>query len=262
MQSTGPDLTETTTAPREPTDVEPTIGNPVVTECIVAEPTPAPAQPPAQASLLPEEPVATASPEPATASAAAEPAAVPPAEPDAAASEAAPAELAMPVSEPVASEPEAAASPAVASDPGDDSEDQPSLIPIVEGAPPEPPRTIFADLGLSDEVLRAIDDMGYKYPTPIQEQAIPYVLMNRDVMGTAQTGTGKTASFTLPMLDILSGSRARARMPRSLILEPTRELALQVAENFVQYGKYLKLTHALIIGGESMSDQKEILNRG
>jgi len=82
------------------------------------------------------------------------------------------------------------------------------------------------------------------------------------VMGTAQTGTGKTAGFTLPMLDILSGSRARARMPRSLILEPTRELALQVAENFVQYGKYLKLTHALIIGGESMSDQKEILNRG
>jgi superfamily II DNA/RNA helicase len=81
-------------------------------------------------------------------------------------------------------------------------------------------------------------------------------------MGTAQTGTGKTAGFTLPMLDILSGSRARARMPRSLILEPTRELALQVAENFVEYGKYLKLTHALIIGGESMSDQKEVLNRG
>ena len=104
--------------------------------------------------------------------------------------------------------------------------------------------------------------MGYRYPTPIQEQAIPYVLMGRDVMGTAQTGTGKTAGFTLPMLDILSGSRARARMPRSLILEPTRELALQVAENFVQYGKYLKLTHALIIGGESMSDQKDVLNRG
>ncbi|MDR3529554.1 MAG: DEAD/DEAH box helicase [Rhodopila sp.] len=104
--------------------------------------------------------------------------------------------------------------------------------------------------------------MGYRHPTPIQEQAIPYVLMGRDVLGTAQTGTGKTAGFTLPMLDILSGSRARARMPRSLILEPTRELALQVAENFVQYGKYLKLTHALIIGGESMSDQKEVLNRG
>ncbi|MBN8873684.1 MAG: DEAD/DEAH box helicase [Rhodospirillales bacterium] len=104
--------------------------------------------------------------------------------------------------------------------------------------------------------------MGYRHPTPIQEQAIPYVLMGRDVLGVAQTGTGKTASFTLPMLDILAGSRARARMPRSLILEPTRELALQVAENFVMYGKYLKLTHALIIGGESMSDQKDVLMRG
>ncbi len=99
-------------------------------------------------------------------------------------------------------------------------------------------------------------------PTPIQRQAIPWVLMGRDLLGCAQTGTGKTAGFTLPMLDILSGSRARARMPRSLILEPTRELALQVAENFLQYGKYLKLTHALIIGGESMSDQKDLLMRG
>ena len=126
----------------------------------------------------------------------------------------------------------------------------------------ESARAIFADLGLSEEVLRAVGDMGYVYPTPIQEQAIPYVLMGRDVLGTAQTGTGKTASFTLPMMDILSGSRARARMPRSLILEPTRELAMQVAENFAMYGKYLKLTHALIIGGESMSDQKEILNKG
>ena len=128
--------------------------------------------------------------------------------------------------------------------------------------PEEPGRPLFSDLGLSEGVLQAIADMGYRHPTPIQEQAIPYVLMGRDVMGTAQTGTGKTAGFTLPMLDILSGSRARARMPRSLILEPTRELALQVAENFVQYGKYLKLTHALIIGGESMSDQKEVLNKG
>ena len=98
--------------------------------------------------------------------------------------------------------------------------------------------------------------MGYRHPTPIQEQAIPVVLMTRDVLGVAQTGTGKTAGFTLPMLDILAGSRARGWMQRSLILEPTRELALQVAENFVQYGKYLKLTHALIIGGESMSDQR------
>ena len=99
-------------------------------------------------------------------------------------------------------------------------------IPISDGPPPDVVKTVFADLGLSEEVLRAIADMGYRHPTPIQEQAIPFVLMGRDVMGTAQTGTGKTASFTLPMLDILSGSRARARMPRSLILEPTRELAL------------------------------------
>ena len=134
--------------------------------------------------------------------------------------------------------------------------------PVGPDLPAEPVRTLFADLGLSDEILRAIDDMGYRHPTPIQEQAIPYVLMGRDVMGTAQTGTGKTGGFTLPMLDILSGSRARARMPRSLILEPTRELALQVAENFVMYGKYLKLTHALIIGGESMADQRDILTRG
>ncbi len=123
-------------------------------------------------------------------------------------------------------------------------------------------RKTFADLGLSDSVLKAVAEKGYIHPTPIQEQAIPYVLMGRDVLGAAQTGTGKTAGFTLPMLDILTGSRARARMPRSLILEPTRELALQVAENFVQYGKYLKLTHALIIGGESMSDQKDVLMRG
>ena len=134
--------------------------------------------------------------------------------------------------------------------------------PMIDAEPPEDPRPTFADLGLSEAVLRAIADMGYRHPTPIQEQAIPFVLMGRDVMGTAQTGTGKTAGFTLPMLDILTGSRARARMPRSLILEPTRELALQVAENFVQYGKYLKLTHALIIGGESMTDQKDVLMRG
>ena len=120
----------------------------------------------------------------------------------------------------------------------------------------------FAALGLSEPILRALHDKGYLNPTPIQEQAIPSVLMGRDVLGCAQTGTGKTAGFTLPMLDILSGSRARARMPRSLILEPTRELALQVAENFVQYGKYLKLNHALLIGGESMSDQKDALTKG
>ena len=135
-------------------------------------------------------------------------------------------------------------------------------IAVAEPISEEAPRPLFADLGLSESVLRAIAEMGYRHPTPIQEQAIPVVLMGRDVLGAAQTGTGKTASFTLPMLDILTGSRARARMPRSLILEPTRELALQVAENFVQYGKYLKLTHALIIGGESMTDQKDVLMRG
>ena len=120
----------------------------------------------------------------------------------------------------------------------------------------------FAPLGLSEPILRALADKGYLQPTPIQAQAIPTVLMGRDVMAVAQTGTGKTAGFTLPMIDILSGSRSRARMPRSLILEPTRELALQVAENFVAYGKYQKLNHALLIGGESMNDQKEALTKG
>ena len=120
----------------------------------------------------------------------------------------------------------------------------------------------FTDLGLSDEVLRAVSDAGYTEPTPIQKQAIPYVLMGRDILGCAQTGTGKTASFTLPMIDILVGGRARARMPRTLILEPTRELATQVAENFETYGKYNNLTKALIIGGESMEDQSRLLDRG
>ncbi|HTU54523.1 MAG TPA: DEAD/DEAH box helicase [Acetobacteraceae bacterium] len=121
---------------------------------------------------------------------------------------------------------------------------------------------LFSDLGLSEPTLRAVAEKGYLHPTPIQAQAIPVVLMGRDVLGCAETGTGKTAGFTLPMIDILSGSRGRARMPRSLILEPTRELALQVAENFVLYGKHQKLTHALLIGGESVSDQREVLARG
>jgi superfamily II DNA/RNA helicase len=95
----------------------------------------------------------------------------------------------------------------------------------------------FEELGLSPEVLSAVQDAGYQTPTPIQTQAVPYVLMGRDVLGCAQTGTGKTASFTLPMIDVLASGRARARMPRSLILEPTRELATQVAENFEKYGK-------------------------
>ena len=120
----------------------------------------------------------------------------------------------------------------------------------------------FTDLGLSPEVLKAIDDAGYTTPTPIQEQAIPIVLMGRDVLGCAQTGTGKTASFTLPMIDILARGRARARMPRSLILEPTRELAAQVSENFERYGKYNKLSMALLIGGSSFVEQEKKLDRG
>jgi len=120
----------------------------------------------------------------------------------------------------------------------------------------------FSDLGLSEDVLRAIADAGYSEPTPIQAEAIPYVLMGRDICGCAQTGTGKTASFTLPMIDILAAGRAKARMPRSLILEPTRELAAQVADSFDTYGKYHKLTHALLIGGENLSDQAKVLNRG
>ncbi|MBU6418632.1 MAG: DEAD/DEAH box helicase [Proteobacteria bacterium] len=136
----------------------------------------------------------------------------------------------------------------------------PANSPEVEAALVE--AADFASLGLSEPILSALAEKGYSKPTPIQAQAIPVVLMGRDVLGVAQTGTGKTAGFTLPMLDILAGSRARARMPRSLILEPTRELALQVAENFVQYGKNLKLNHALLIGGESMADQKAVLTKG
>lgn len=122
--------------------------------------------------------------------------------------------------------------------------------------------TSFKELGLSAEILRAVSEAGYETPTPIQAQAIPYVLMNRDIMGGAQTGTGKTASFTLPMIDILAQGRARARMPRSLILEPTRELAAQVAEQFDIYGKHQNLSKALLIGGVSFEDQDRLLDRG
>jgi superfamily II DNA/RNA helicase len=120
----------------------------------------------------------------------------------------------------------------------------------------------FADLGLSDELLKAVTESGYTEPTPIQAQAIPPVLMMKDIIGIAQTGTGKTASFVLPMIDILAHGRSRARMPRSLILEPTRELAAQVAENFEKYGKYHKLSMALLIGGVSMGDQVKALEKG
>ena len=119
----------------------------------------------------------------------------------------------------------------------------------------------FADLGLSDELLRALSDSAYSEPTPIQQQAIPSVLMGRDLIGIAQTGTGKTAAFVLPMIDVLHHGRTRARMPRSLILEPTRELAAQVAENFEKYGKYQKLSMALLIGGVQMGDQVKALEK-
>lgn len=120
----------------------------------------------------------------------------------------------------------------------------------------------FADLGLSEELLHAVAEAGYTEPTPIQASAIPSVLMMRDLIGIAQTGTGKTASFVLPMIDILAQGRSRARMPRSLILEPTRELAAQVAENFEAYGKFHKLSMALLIGGVSMGDQIKALEKG
>src|SRR5277367_5629879 len=120
----------------------------------------------------------------------------------------------------------------------------------------------FSNLGLSDKVLAAVAATGYTTPTPIQEQAIPHVLARRDVLGIAQTGTGKTAAFVLPMLTILEKGRARARMPRTLILEPTRELAAQVKENFDRYGAGQKLNVALLIGGVSFGDQDTKLTRG
>jgi superfamily II DNA/RNA helicase len=132
----------------------------------------------------------------------------------------------------------------------------------VQPAGDDTPKFSFADLGLSPEVMRAIEDSGYTSPTPIQEKAIPKVLEGRDVLGIAQTGTGKTGAFTIPMIEILAKGRSRARMPRTLILEPTRELAAQVAEAFDKYGKYHKLTKALLIGGVSFGDQDALLARG
>ena len=120
----------------------------------------------------------------------------------------------------------------------------------------------FKDLDLDPKVLQAIEEAGYSEPTPIQAAAIPEALVGRDVLGIAQTGTGKTASFTLPMITMLAKGRARARMPRSLILCPTRELAAQVAENFEIYGKYHKLSMALLIGGVSFKDQDKLIDRG
>ena len=121
---------------------------------------------------------------------------------------------------------------------------------------------LFSDLDLDPKVTKAVEEAGYDAPTPIQAGAIPEALKGRDVLGIAQTGTGKTASFTLPMITILAKGRARARMPRSLILCPTRELAAQVAENFEKYGKYHKLSMALLIGGVNFKDQDKLIDRG
>ncbi len=122
--------------------------------------------------------------------------------------------------------------------------------------------TKFSDLNLDKKVLKAVEETGYESPTPIQAGAIPPALEGRDVLGIAQTGTGKTASFTLPMITALKRGRARARMPRSLVLAPTRELAAQVAENFDAYAKYTKLTKALLIGGVSFKEQDALIDRG
>ncbi|MCG7572263.1 DEAD/DEAH box helicase [Phaeobacter sp. CNT1-3] len=122
--------------------------------------------------------------------------------------------------------------------------------------------TKFSDLKLAPKVLKAVEEAGYESPTPIQAGAIPPALEGRDVLGIAQTGTGKTASFTLPMISLLARGRARARMPRSLVLCPTRELAAQVAENFDTYTKHLKLTKALLIGGVSFKEQEALIDRG
>ncbi len=122
--------------------------------------------------------------------------------------------------------------------------------------------TKFSDLNLNPKVLKAIEEAGYETPTPIQAGAIPPALEGRDVLGIAQTGTGKTASFVLPMITLLARGRARARMPRSLVLCPTRELAAQVAENFDTYTKHLKLTKALLIGGVSFKEQDKLIDKG
>ena len=122
--------------------------------------------------------------------------------------------------------------------------------------------THFSDLDLNPKILKAIDEAGYTSPTPIQAGAIPAALSGKDVLGIAQTGTGKTASFTLPMIHILARGRARARMPRSLVLCPTRELAAQVAENFDIYSKHVRLDKALLIGGVSFKDQDILIDKG
>ena len=145
----------------------------------------------------------------------------------------------------------------------------PELAAAIEDEPPatilvpaDAPVAGFDSLGLSPDLQKAVAEAGYTVPTPIQAEGIPHVLKRRDIIGIAQTGTGKTASFTLPMIELLARGRAKARMPRSLILEPTRELAAQVAESFEKYGKHNKLSMALLIGGVSFDDQDKKLDRG
>ncbi len=122
--------------------------------------------------------------------------------------------------------------------------------------------TTFKELGLSEKLLKAISDVGYSQPTPIQEKTIPSILMTRDIVGIAQTGTGKTGAFTLPMIEMLDGGRLRARMPRSLILTPTRELAMQISEDISNYSKYTNLTYAVLVGGISIEPQIKKLEKG
>lgn len=135
---------------------------------------------------------------------------------------------------------------------------------VREGAQQAPSDTqlTFEAFGLSPELVRAVGEAGFSEPTPIQTQAIPHILRGRDVLGRAQTGTGKTAAYVLPIIDILSETRARARMPRALILAPTRELAAQIAEHFANLGRYRQLSLALLIGGVSPEDQERRLDRG
>lgn len=136
------------------------------------------------------------------------------------------------------------------------------IIDIEEIPADAPVEVSFADLALHDKILKALSDIGYEKPTPIQAKAIPSAILGRDVLGIAQTGTGKTGAFTLPVMHNLANGRARARMPRCLIICPTRELAAQVAENVELYGKYLKLEMALLIGGVSFAEQDKKLMRG
>ena len=119
----------------------------------------------------------------------------------------------------------------------------------------------FKDLGLCNEILNSINDLGYREPTEIQEKAIPYILMGRDILGCAQTGTGKTGSFIMPMVEILNSGKSKSRMPRSLILAPTRELAMQVSEEFSKINQYLNLQMVLLIGGTSFTEQENKLSK-